>query len=110
MKLIRYLENVDLLKSVNEKQPNGNYVKTFNIIDTYRIVKKTLNDQISATIYGADIDKMLSISSPLGNLETLLLSKVNNKEDNISLYFIKIDDVKYKIKSVTNYNVIIERL
>ena len=110
MKIIRYLEEVDLLKSTNVKQPNGTYIKDFDKITSYKIVKKDLNDQISATIYGANIDKMLSVSTPLGDLEKFLLTKVNNKQDNISLYFIEIDEVKYKVKSVTDYNVIVERL
>lgn len=110
MKILKYLEKVNLLKSTKTKQPNGTYKKSFDNLNSYNIVKKNLKDQISATIYGANINKMLSISSPLGDLEKLLLTKVNNEEDNVSLYFIEIDEVKYKIKSVTNYNVIIERL
>jgi hypothetical protein len=110
MKRLRYLVEITLLKSKNVKQSNGTYIKTFNEIDKYKVVKQNLQDQISATIYGANIDKMLKISTPLGNLENYLLPKVDNKEDNISLYFIQINDTKYKIKSVTDDEITIERL
>lgn len=110
MKILRYIEKVDLLKSTKEKQANGTYIDVFKGISSYPIVKKNLRDEISATIYGSNINKMYSISSPLGDLEDFLLSKVNNKEDNVSLYFIKYKGSKYKITSVTDNDVIIERL
>ena len=110
MKMLRYLIEVSLLKSENEKQSNGVYIKTFNEIDKYKVVKENLKDQISATIYGANIDKMLRLSTPLGDLEKYLLPKVDNKEDNISLYFIQIGETKYKVKSVTESDITVERL
>lgn len=110
MKLIRTLGKATLLKTDNVKQSNGVYTKTFNKIDDYEVAKQSLKDQISATIYGANIDKMLKISTALGNLEAYLLPKVDNKADNISLYFIQINGTKYKIKSVTENDITIERL
>lgn len=110
MKLIRYLEEVDLLKSQNEKQPNGNYVKRFNKIDSYRVQKRSLNDEVNATIYGANIVKMWGISSPLKDLEEFLIPKVDNQEDNISLYFISLNNHKYKINSATLDGITIERI
>lgn len=110
MKLIRYLEGVKLLKSSNEKQSNGTYIKTFTEIGNYNVSVKTLDDEVNATIYGANISKMFSINTPLNNLENYLIPKVDNVEDNISLYFIQYRNSKYKIVSVTNNEVKIERL
>lgn len=110
MKLIRYLEEVELVKSVNEKQPNGTVIKTFNHIEYYRIQKNSLEDEVSASIYGANITKMWSIASPLKDLEEYLIPKVENQEDNISLYFIMLGNTRYKINSVKDSGIIIERV
>lgn len=110
MKLIRYLKQVELVKSVNEKQPNGNYVKWFMPIADYNVLVRNLEDEVSATVYGANIDKMLSISDALDSLYEYLIPKVDNKEDNISLYFVLIDNSRYKIVSVKKNNIIIERV
>lgn len=110
MKLIRYLESVKLLKSSNEKQENGTYIKTFAKINDYKVQVKTLDDEVNATIYGANINKMFSINTPLQDLEEYLLPKVDNVEDNISLYFIEYKNSKYKIVSVTKNEMKIERL
>ena len=110
MKLVRYLENIELLKSENVKQPNGNYIKSFNKIEDYRIQKRNIDDEVNATIYGADIVKMYDISTPLGDLEEYLIPKVDNQEDNISLYFISLNNHRYKINSVRPSGITIERL
>lgn len=109
MKLIRYLKEAKLLKSVKEKQANGSYVKTFTLIDTYNVQLNSLEDEISATIYGANIDNMLSIGDALGELYKYLITKVDNIQDNISLYYIQIGNVKYKINSVKESGIVIER-
>ena len=110
MKLLRYLKEVDLVKSVNTKQANGQYIKTFTPISTYNVLIRNLEDEVNATIYGANIDKMLSISDALGKLYTYLMPKVDNEKDNISLYFVEIDNVRYKIVSVKQNNIKIERI
>ena len=110
MKLVRYLQEAKLLKSVNVKQSNGVYIKTFTEISTYQVQVKNLEDEISATIYGANIDKMLNISDALGELSCYLTSKVDNVNDNISLYFIEIDSTRYKIVSVKEKSINIERI
>ena len=110
MKLIRYLKEVKLLKSTPQKQSNGTYVDVYVEIEKYKVQQNTLNDEVSATIYGSNVVKMLSIGTALGDLESFLQEKVNNKEDNISLYFIKIKNSIYKIRSVTDNSVVIERL
>lgn len=110
MKLIRYLKEVRLLKSTKVKQINGSYVKSFELIDTYNVQVNNLEDEISATIYGSNIDNMLSISDALKELYSYLITKVDNVEDNISLYFIEIGTIKYKINSVKESGIVIERL
>lgn len=110
MKLVRYLINATLFRSKDEKQPNGAVIKIFEELETYRVIRRTLNDEVSATIYGSNIDKMLSISTPLSDLENYLMPKVSNKEDNVSGYYIQIEDTKYKINAVHEKNVIIERI
>lgn len=110
MKLIRSLKEVKLLKSIKEKQPNGIYIKSYQFIDNYNVSIANLTDEVSATIYGANIDKMLNISDALNNLFFYLLPKVDNKEDNISLYYIQIENTIYKINSVKKNNIIIERI
>lgn len=110
MKLIRTLKEVSLLKATKQKQPNGVYVKSYQLIDNYNVAIANLTDEVSATIYGANIDKMLNISDALGKLFLYLLLKVENKEDNISLYYIRIGNTLYKINSVRKNNIIIERI
>lgn len=111
MKLLRYLEDITLYKSTEEKQPNGAVIKVFEEVARYKVQKRTLDDEVSATMYGANIDRMLDISTPLGDLEMYLKTKVDNKQDNISLYFISFNDSsRYKINSVKDERLIIERV
>lgn len=106
--LLRYLEKVILKKSIIVKQPNGSRIEEYETIDIYEVQKQELDDQISASIYGANIVNMLRIKTPLSNLENLLKSKVNNTTDNISKYFIFMNETKYKIKSVNSKGIDIE--
>lgn len=110
MKLVRYLKPGMLVKSTKVKQANGTIVDTYQDIQEYKIQANTLNDDISATIYGSNVINMLAISTALGDLESLLQSKINNKEDNISLYFIKFKNSIYKIKSVSDNSIVVERI
>lgn len=110
MKLVRYLKPGMLVKSTKVKQANGTKVDTYQDIREYKIQANTLNDDISATIYGSNVVNMLAISTALGDLESLLQSKINNKEDNISLYFIKFKNSIYKIKSVSDNSIVVERI
>lgn len=100
--LLRYLKPITLKKAEKEKQANGTYKNFYNDIDSYKVQMQSLtDDEVSATIYGANITKMLRLSSPLGNLEEYLLPKVDNKEDNISNYYIEYKSRTYKIVSVS---------
>ena len=98
--LLRYIENAKLKKATKTKQSNGTYIETLEDIKTYRIQEQELNDEISATIYGANVYKMIRIKSVKQELENYLYTKLNNKQDNISFYYIFINNKKYKIVSV----------
>lgn len=110
MKLLRYLKKVDLYKAERIKQPNGSYISKNKLVKSYKAQVQNINDQVSATIYGAGITKMLKLSTSLLSLEKYLMPKVDNKEDNISLYYIKVDNAMYKIKSVLENGIEIERI
>lgn len=110
MKLLRYLEEISLCKLTKVKQPNGSYINDYKLVSKYKVQKQSLSDQVSATIYGANITKMFKISTPLLSLEHYLLPKVDNKEDNISLYAIKLNDNMYRIRSVLDSGIEIERI
>lgn len=106
--LLRRLKTITLKKSITVKQPNGSRIEEYETISNYEVQKQELDDQISASIYGANIAKMCRLKSPLSDLENLLKSKLNNTTDNISKYFIFMDNDKYKIKSVNSKGVEIE--
>ena len=107
--LLRYLKPITLKKAEKEKQSNGTYKNTYNKIEDYRVqIQDLTDDEVSATIYGASITKMLRLSSPLNKLEQYLLPKVDNKSDNISQYYIFYGDRTYKIVSVSNTRIDIE--
>lgn len=97
---LRYLKSVDLKKATKEKQPNGTYLETLTLVSSYSVQMQELNDEISASIYGADLYKIIRIKSVNSELEAFLKSKMNNEEDNISKYYVFIDNMQYKIKSV----------
>ena len=107
--LLRYLKPITLKKAYKEKQANGTYKNSYERVGFYNVQMQSLtDDEVSATIYGANITKMLRLSSPLGDLEEYLLPKVDNKEDNISNYYIEIGTKTYKIVSVSDDRIDIE--
>lgn len=106
--LLRRLKTITLKKSIKTKQPNGSRKEEYEVIGNYEVQKQELDDQISASIYGANIVNMCRIKSPLADLENFLKSKLNNTTDNISKYFIFMENNKYKIKSVNSKGVVIE--
>ena len=109
--LIKNLETATLKKANKTKTTTGNLVNTeYTTIKEYRIQTQTLQDEITANIYGSDVNKMLRIASPLHDLENYLLPKVDNKEDNISTYYIFYNNTQYKIVAVRDYYLDISRL
>lgn len=97
---LRRLQLCYLLYFTKVKQKNGSFIDKLIEEKKYKISVQELTDQVSANIYGANINKTYRISSPCNLLEKYLTDKVSNKEDNISKYFVLINDKKYKIISV----------
>lgn len=106
--LLRYLKTVTVKKATRIKQPNGTYIETLEKIKDFKVQEMELDDEISASIYGANVNKMLRVKSPAASLEGYLNTKVNNKDDNISYYYVFIDTKKYKVISVNSKGVDLE--
>ena len=97
---LRRLKSVKLVKIARVKESNGSYIDSSEDIATFKVMIQELVDEVSASIYGADINKTLRIFSLRGELEYYLNQKANNTSDNISKYLIVINNMKYKIQSV----------
>ena len=109
--LIKNLEKATLKKAIKEKTQTGNIIiSSYEKIDDYRIQEQTLQDEVTSTIYGADVNKMLRIASPLHRLERYLLPKVDNIDDNVSFYYLFYKGIQYKIVAVRDYYIDIKRL
>ena len=91
---------MELYKANKVKQANGVKINVYTKIDDYKVQKQEITDEASISIYGATINKMYRISSPNRLLEKYLKPKINDRQDNISLYFVKYNDVLYKITAV----------
>ena len=109
--LIRHLENATLKKAIKEKTSTGNLVIAgYEKIKDYRVQTQILEDVITSSIYGANVNKMLRIATPLHDLENYLLPKVANKSDNTSMYYIFYKGTQYKIIAVRGGYIDIERV
>lgn len=104
------LVECNLIKITPNTLPDGDIVDVETNIGTYKVTIQELNDNVSASIYGANITDMVRISSINGILEMLLKSKLNNTSDNISKYQILYDNTYYKIKNVKSKYIDIERV
>lgn len=107
---LRYLQSVSLKKANKVKQSNGVYVDSYDLVKNYRAQLEDLSDEVSASIYGANLYKVKKVRSPKGTLEKYLATKLNNDADNISKYFLFIDEVIYKINDSQISGVTIERI
>lgn len=97
---LRYLKNVKLYKAIKVKQANGVKVNSYTKIDDYKAQLQEITDEASISIYGATVNKMYRLSSPRKVLEQYLKPKINDNQDNISLYFVEYNNVLYKINAV----------
>lgn len=97
---LRRLKECILQICKKNKQLNGTYVNTYEDVKKYKIISQELTDEVSASIYGANINRVYRISSPYSSLENYLYDKVSDTEDNISNYFIFMNNKRYKIVSV----------
>ena len=110
MKQLRYLERIQLDKFTRSKQPNGAYIDTYVKQSDYLVQFEEMSDAISASIYGAKIDRMHRISSPRHVLERVLKTLMNTSSDNVSLYSVLYNNSRYKIVAVKNNWIDIELL
>lgn len=97
---LRRLKEVKLQKVVRTQQPNGTYLETYSDIGSYKVIAQELNDEVSASIYGASIRNLLRIISIRNELENFLKPKLDNSNDNVSYYSILLNNRRYKIVSV----------
>ena len=87
--LLKNLKDITLYKvKSRSKQANGTYIYEYEKVNDYKITPQELSDEISADIYGASINNMLRVASPLKDLESLLYSKVKCKQKNAQKHHI----------------------
>lgn len=68
--LIKNLDKCELKKAIKLKKGTGNVVvDDYEKINDYRIQEQVLQDEVTSTMYGADVNKMLRVASPLHRLE-----------------------------------------
>lgn len=109
--LIKNLEKATLKKATKEKTSTGNLVNaSYTKIDDFRVQEQVLQDEVSSTMYGSDVNKMIRVASPLHRLERYLMPKVDNKNDNVSLYYLFYKNIQYKIVAVRDYYIDLERI
>ena len=102
------LKKIILKKSIKEKQLNGTYINNYRNISEAYIIHNPIEDELSATIYGTDLNRIVRITSKDLEFNNLIKSKLNSNEDNIKMYYIELENVLYTIEMVKpykNYNV-----
>jgi len=100
---LRYLKNASVYKITRQKQDNGTYKEVYTLCNNYSVQEQELDDNISVSMYGADINQMIRIKSSQGKLERNLKPLMTSDNNNISKYIIVIDNVKYSVVSVKSY-------
>ena len=110
MKQLRHLEEITLYSVTKSKQSNGAYLETLTSVGVYKVQFQELTDELSASLYGANIDRMSRISSVHNELESYLLSLIAPVSDNFSDYRIVHGDLKYRIVVVKKHWIDIELL
>lgn len=110
MMQLRYLQECTLNVLSSVKQANGTYRKVPTLVDTYKVQMEELSDQVSSSIYGANMLKTYRLISPYHKLENYLIDKTGCEGDNISKYQISINDYNYKIVAVKRNWIDIELL
>ena len=101
MKLTR-LKEIILYRTTKITLPDGERTDSYDEGKSYQaIIQYLMNDRVAVATYGADIDKIHRICTLHNELENFLISKVRNKEDNVSNYIIKYNGNYYNILKVT---------
>ena len=100
MKLTR-LEEIVLYKTIKITKPDGERTDSYDEGKTYQaLIQYLTNDRVAVETYGADVDKIHRVSTLHNELEKFLVSKVRNKQDNVSNYVIKYNGNYYSILKV----------
>ena len=100
MKLTR-LEEIVLHKIVKVTLPDGERTDSYDEGTPYQaLIQYLTNDRVAVATYGADVDKIHRVSTLHNELEKFLISKVRNKQDNVSNYVIKYNGNYYNILKV----------
>lgn len=104
MKQLRRLTPVTLQMATRKKEDNGATTVSYSDVASYNVIQQEITDDVSASIYGANIIKMKRLTSPRLTLEKFLNGCNNDGSDNLSYYYIVIGDKRYKITAVyTNW-------
>ena len=103
MNQLRYLKTCYLVSRTRTRQINGSITESFTDLESYRIQIDEIYDEVSASIYGSDVNKMIRICTPHFVLEKELSQKINFTSDNITNYGIRIGDFIYEIVSVKQH-------
>lgn len=106
--LLRYLSILELKTIKRERQSNGSIIESIIDSENYTVQKQELSDSVSASLYGANIYKILRIKSVANKLEKFLIEKRNHSVDNLSKYIIYFEGGKYKIVGVSMSGIDIE--
>ena len=106
MRLIR-LEDAVLYKIIKTIGDDGDTIETHEKINDYKVEIQYIEDTLDVNsftyriAYASEVDKVLRVASIRNELETYLLPKNNNKEDNISNYLLEYKGENYRILKVT---------
>ena len=110
MKQLIRLKDVELYKVDSVQSSDGDFIKTSSFIKSYKTEVQEIRDDLSISVYGAEINKMIRVASIRQELEKYLKPKLNNTNDNISKYQIKYDGTDYKIVDLTSRYIDCKRL
>lgn len=110
MKQLRYLQDVALYHNTPTKQANGATTYTANLVLKCQVQLRELSLETIMSIYGGNVRKVYRISSPRYELETYLNNIYNPSANNVSEYFIVLNNNKFKITSANSKWVDIEMI
>lgn len=97
---LRYLQPCTLEKVIRSKEPNGAFIDSYEVVKDYLVQPQEIADEVSASIYGANLNRMVRLVSPRDVMALELKELVNRSADNISGYVVNYDGDRYSIKAV----------
>ncbi len=100
---IRRMVPASVLEQSRVTNPDGSRGESYTVVANYPVIVQELTDEVSVATYGANVSKMIRISSPRENLAKWLKTRNNDTPDNISKYRIMIEGYRYKIVSVKTH-------